>query len=805
MSCGDSNVINGSDADSNLYDEKAIDFLEDIVQQIESNYPDYYNICYCDSNENEILDPLELHYLDWEFSDSEETYFLKGISFLTNGDYIDSIPKSIQFVNSLENIYIRNSKISEIPLELFNLNNLKLIDFSDNNIEEIPDEFMELDSTLKFVNFSGNNLYDIPPTLLELNNIEVINLNNNYISSMPTEICGLNSNVEISVTQNLLCLQENVPECFEDKIELQTKCYSDIDIMGIEALIDSNNIIIEDCNCDLNMNGVIEPFEFGEQKWQEWTESARLIEYQVPLIQSFPKFTYESFTELEYLNLSHNLIDTIFQEIDNLTKLVELDLSYNLLKELPYSMLNLFELRKLKLQRNDSLLSMPILAQLDEINISHTNLFCKDSNNVEAMIIELENNNINIIGAYMQYCYMSPDIIFIEDLIEANGYLSNWEYTGYQQWDAGRLTQFNLNNEAETDIIPISIGNLTNLTHLEISNANIYEIPSEIENLAQLLYLDIKNNDIDSIQFDLSMFNELQYLDLSLNELYHFPESVCELPLVEINFEKNRICDELNPPCSIYNWDEQILTQRCKNGDDILFIEDLIEQNSLDYNYYDFGTQVWSEIDGEEFDRLIIFSHIRGVDSDDTLQVIPTNISNLNYVENLSLINHFIESIPNELVLINTLRELNLKSNKINTLPAPLNGLDSLNLLVLAQNQLTIIPDAIGELMQLKELDLSDNQIITLPNSIGELSNLEILNISDNHIIEIPGNIENLISLISLDISGNLIDSLPNIWCDQLQVDWTNPEHFIANDNNLCNEENIPNCITIDFLNQNCD
>ena len=123
IGCGKTNVGN-DDIFSQIYDEFAIDFLDDIVFQIIENNPDYLNECYCDTNNNELLEPYELPYLDWEFSNSENKNYLKGIEFIESGMYLDSIPTSIQYLMTLENITIQNSQISDIPTELFNLYNL---------------------------------------------------------------------------------------------------------------------------------------------------------------------------------------------------------------------------------------------------------------------------------------------------------------------------------------------------------------------------------------------------------------------------------------------------------------------------------------------------------------------------------------------------------------------------------------------------------------------------------------------------------------------------------------------------------
>ena len=66
-----------------------------------------------------------------------------------------------------------------------------------------------------------------------------------------------------------------------------------------------------------------------------------------------------------------------------------------------------------------------------------------------------------------------------------------------------------------------------------------------------------------------------------------------------MNFEDNRICNEINPPCPLFHWDQQLQTQRCKNLEDISFIIDLKSQNNMAGEYFSIGYQEWSEIQNE--------------------------------------------------------------------------------------------------------------------------------------------------------------------------------------------------------------
>ena len=635
--------------------------------------------------------------------------------------------------------------------------------------------------------------------------MENINLNNNQITSLPDEICNLNSDINISLTENAICLRDNVPNCFEEKIKNQTKCYSEIDLDGIQSIIDSNNVSLDICECDLNLDGIIQPFEFGQKTWETWTENARLIEATFSDINYFPKITFDYLTSIEKLNLADNNIDTIFNEIEKLINLKELDISNNKLVSIPETISNLEKLRKLKVNGNDSLIYLPELYQLNELNISHTNLFCENDIYDEEYLNNYLAYDIIVYGAFMQYCVMKPDINFLEDMVEVNELFSTWSNIGEQIWHDGRLTSFSLRNEININEIPISIANLTEISYFEISNSILNDVPIEIGELTSLNSLVLNNNNLDEIPFDFSHLHSLHLLDISSNDLNEFPESICQIQLIEVNFEDNRICDNLNPPCSIFQWNEQIQTQRCKNLEDINFILELKNQNNLEGDYSTIGLQVWSEIENEELDRLIFFEYIGIQDTNSIIYNIPTEISNVVYLEELNVINHSLENIPFEIFSLPELVSLNLSSNFINNFSITNNQNYSLLNIDLSHNELINLPNEIINLTQLKNLDISYNFIQELPLAVGNLNQINNLNISNNNFTKIPNIIENLTSLTTLNISSNNIDSIPDSWCNQLSLDWNNLNNFNSDDNKLCDQSKIPTCITVNEINQNCD
>ena len=138
------------------YDLNALEFLEDIASQIQHNNSDYFIQCLCDSNKNLILDPLEVPYLNWNYSAADEIYYLTDINFSSSGQYLDSIPKTIKNVNTLNSIIIKNSNIEYIPDEVFELTNLEILDLSHNQLKHIQENIYDLNNSLRIINLYNN-------------------------------------------------------------------------------------------------------------------------------------------------------------------------------------------------------------------------------------------------------------------------------------------------------------------------------------------------------------------------------------------------------------------------------------------------------------------------------------------------------------------------------------------------------------------------------------------------------------------------------------------------------------------------
>lgn len=233
--------------------------------------------------------------------------------------------------------------------------------------------------------------------------------------------------------------------------------------------------------------------------------------------------------------------------------------------------------------------------------------------------------------------------------------------------------------------LPSSISGLSSLTKLDLHSNKIIELPESFGALLSLIYLDLRANQLTSLPPSLSRLIHLQELDLSSNNLSVLPESIGSLiNLQKLNIETNDI--------------EEIphIIGQCVSLKELL----------ADYN---------------------------------KLKALPEAVGKLESLEILSVRYNNIGRLPTTISSLINLKELNVSFNELESVPESLCFATTLEKINISNNfaDLRFLPRSIGNLENLEELDMSNNQIRVFPDSFRMLSKLRVLKTEGNP-LEIP-------------------------------------------------------------------
>ncbi|XP_072092271.1 receptor-like protein 6 [Arachis hypogaea] len=289
------------------------------------------------------------------------------------------------------------------------------------------------------------------------------------------------------------------------------------------------------------------------------------------------------------------------------------------------------------------------------------------------------------------------------------------------------LTSLNFaGNQNLQGTLPASIGNLTNLAHLDLEdNSFDGEIPRSLFGLENLAYLVLSHNCFEG-RLALDMFLKLKMLnvlDLSNNKLSLFSQ--------------NRDVNVTNlPPIQ---W---LGLSRCNlNGEIPTWIMNLTALSHLDLSHND--------LQGE----------------------IPYFLFKLENLTGLKLYSNMLEG-QIELDMLSKLQKLTILGlgggNKLSFLEGKntsnVTFPSQIQTLIFGSCNLVHFPNFIQHLQELTDLFISDNSIKTIPSWLWNKTTLESLEVSNNLLMgEISPSICNLQSLVDLDLSSNnLVGMIPS-------------------------------------------
>ncbi|KAE9554740.1 hypothetical protein FO519_002068 [Halicephalobus sp. NKZ332] len=255
--------------------------------------------------------------------------------------------------------------------------------------------------------------------------------------------------------------------------------------------------------------------------------------------------------------------------------------------------------------------------------------------------------------------------------------------------------------------LPKTIVNLTQLTHLSITDNSLTALPSDIDKLINLKSLDARECELRILPPSIVNLRNLQRLDLGANALTELPQGLGGLEnLRELDLEEN----------TLTGLPDDLL--ECKN------LESLVLCNN-------------------------------------SLPELPRDIGRLTKLIELNVNDNELTSLPSSIRHLTSLKTLKLNQNSIEELPQSIGSLSALKELYLFHNALKALPVNIGHLRNLEFLDVCDNHLQSLPSTLGSVSALGTLLLRNNELKELPDEIGKLNSLRVLDVAENKLNYLP--------------------------------------------
>ncbi|KAK9713401.1 hypothetical protein RND81_06G025100 [Saponaria officinalis] len=239
--------------------------------------------------------------------------------------------------------------------------------------------------------------------------------------------------------------------------------------------------------------------------------------------------------------------------------------------------------------------------------------------------------------------------------------------------------------------LPVTLGELSSLSKLDLHANRISDLPESIGELSNLVFLDLRDNNLVKIPSSIGRLTRLEELDMSSNSLSSLPDTIGSLvSLKKLNVDTNYL-DEL--PHTI---------GQCSS----------LQELRVDYNRLKALPEAVGKIESLEI-LSVRYNSIRQL---------PKTMSSLTKLRELDASFNELEAVPESLCFATTLVKLNVSNNfaDLQSLPRSIGNLESLEFLDMSNNQIRVLPDSFGLLSRLSALYVDQNPLEVPPREIAE-------------------------------------------------------------------------------------
>jgi len=426
----------------------------------------------------------------------------KNLDIGHNG-YLTVLPEEIRELTWLTGLSMRCAGLRKIPDWIGELVNLKTLDISINHeIKKLPSGMRNLRNLKKlFLNNTG--IKELPSFIGKMTSLELLDISTYYIKEAPQCILDLPKLKRIETGRYDIT---NTTAIMAKQRELDMKEA----LRRIKVCRKSQKVKINLSR--LNLGEL--PNELGDLYWLEE------LDLSMSNLGSLPQWIGD-FKNLAKLNLELNELTSLPDSIGNLKRLKEIDLSYNRLQTLPKTFCDLSSLEYFRLGETNN---HPVSESFDGQESWFTYIpkdFGKLSSLKEFWIDCTRVTNLpKSFGGLKSLRKLS-----IQECISDNFFFPP---------SMKNLTALREVSICGLDHLPDFIGELKDLTTLDISHNKLYVLPEWIGGLTNLETLNLHSTWISELPEWLTNLKKLKNLDISSNELKDESEILKKFP--NLNF-----------------------------------------------------------------------------------------------------------------------------------------------------------------------------------------------------------------------------------------------------------------------------
>ncbi len=642
------------------------------------------------------------------------------------------LPVSLSELPKLQRLLASNNKFVKPPPSIMNfshINELQLNGRKDKLVTLQTDCFNAYHSHqhLQTLVLSNQALKNIPDSISHLSALHRLDLSSNKIKNIPLCFKLLNNLLYLNLTGNELCEIEGA--IVEKKPKLQ-------------ELYLANNTDIKKLSFKLSKVVTLEKLDLS---------GCSLV------VGAFQK-TFDALKRLTHLWVGDNRLSKIPEVLKNLTTLETLSLKGNTIKEMVIVDHTWNSLTDLNISHNqlcclpDEIVSLSALKILD---VSHNNLAGTDDiprhfpllENIQS--INLSSNKFRVLPAHIL------ESASLETLNMSDNYIETLPVESVDP--RNNLTSLDLSYNRICNLPP-HLAAFNKLKSLDVNNNKILDFPDEFtEGMERLEYFNCSHNAIIEIPPLVSLsdkrFKECIISSNSITELETWSASTEKLSI-----EANKLTTF---PVSVFN--------------DMKLSELSISSNSLnELTFVKQGTN--DPTTGLRVFRASLNSNIRiqpGLKNLKHLtelelikvgmQVLLKDIGDLSFLRKINVSGNKLRNLPGFFTNLCLLEEIDVSDNEIvdhGVEDARFLLLQYLNTFNISSNKLTelvVPPDQPGTKCKLVEFKAGDNEVTTITELITRMKCIKHLDLSNNKVQRVPKEVFLNPSLESIDFGHNKI------------------------------------------------